>query len=138
MNFLVFVYGSLKEGFGNHGILEGSEFICSTRTKGRSYRMISLDAFPAVLRGGKNAISGELYQVDLMTMLYLDMLESNGELYERKLVELESGHKAWMYCFLYNMRSNKKQPRVLTENRVQTWTLPTNGESEFFHGKPVD
>ena len=138
MNFLVFVYGSLKEGFGNHGFLEGSEFICSTRTKRRSYRMISLDAFPAVLCGGKNAISGELYQVDLMTMLYLDRLESNGELYERKLVELESGHKAWMYCFLYNMRSNKKQPRVLTENRVQTWTLPTNGESEFFHGKPVD
>jgi hypothetical protein len=43
-----------------------------------------------------------------------------------------------MYCFLYNMRNNKKQPRVLTKNRVQTWILTENEESELFRGKPVD
>lgn len=138
MNFLVFVYGSLKRGFGNHDILNGSEFICSTRTKGRGFKMASLGSFPAVLRGGKNSIAGELYQVDLMTMVHLDMLESNGELYQRKQVDLESGHKAWMYFFLYDVQSTKNQLRVLTENRVQTWTLPNDVESELFRGKQVD
>lgn len=138
MIHLVFVYGSLKQGFGNHGMLEGNEFITATRTKGRSYRMVSLKAFPAVLKGGKNAIQGELYAVDATTLALLDMLEGNGQLYQRRQVDLESGHKAWMYCLIPGFSMTNNMFRVLTENRVQTWMMPPDSELEMFTAQSHD
>lgn len=135
MQFLVFVYGSLKEGFGNHALLGDSELVARTQTTKRQFRMISLDAFPAVLKNGHCAIAGEVYSVDLMTMVYLDMLESNGELYKREKVELESGHVAWMYIFMYPMKTPRKNIRVKTENRTQSWELPADGMPEEFRRK---
>ncbi len=131
----MFVYGSLKKGFGNHALLGDAELVASTQTKNRQFRMISLDAFPAVLKGGNCAISGEVYRVDLLTMAYLDMLESNGELYKREKVDLESGDRAWMYIFMYGMKTPRKNFRVQTENRVQTWMLPVDGQPEEFRRK---
>lgn len=121
MECFVFVYGSLKNGFGNHDFLNGAEFITSTQTKDHSYQMVSLGSFPAVLSGGSCAISGELYKADSSTLILLDMLEGNGDLYERQEVKFESGHTAWMYVFLYEVETPAKNTRVLTVDGVQTW-----------------
>lgn len=128
----VFVYGSLKSGFENHAVLGGCEMVTRTRTKAKSYEMVSLDHFPAVILGGKNAIEGELYSVDVMTMAYLDMLEGNGYLYDRKLVDLKSGHKAWMYCLIPGLRLEQSQRRVLTLNDTQSWMPPVQDKPDVF------
>jgi gamma-glutamylaminecyclotransferase len=121
MNSLVFVYGSLKEGFENHEILSDAEFIARTRTKRNDYHMVSLGKFPAVVKNGCYFIAGELYKVDPLTMAYLDMLEGNGELYERERVELITGQKAWMYLFLYDLKEDNN--RIAVQDQVQSWTL---------------
>ena len=100
--YKVFVYGSLKSGFGNHRLLEDSnaEFLGTTYTKDTNFLMFSFGAFPAVVKNeefGYGAVEGELYLVDQITMFKLDMLEGNGTFYTRELVELDDGSKAWMY-----------------------------------------
>ena len=93
----VFVYGSLKSGFGNHTFLENSDFLGTRCTKSADFLMMSFGAFPGVLKGGYGSIEGEVYLVDDTTLFKLDMLESNGIFYTRELTELENGDSAWMY-----------------------------------------
>lgn len=103
MNF-VFVYGSLKKGFGNHRLLVESELICEAVTLDSKYNMRSCGGFPGVHSNGENRISGELYSVDDITFESLDRLEGNGHFYNREEVFLVSTsqpamkpYKAWMY-----------------------------------------
>lgn len=98
----VFVYGSLKSGFGNHHFLQDAEaeFLGTTYTKSTDFLMFSFGAFPAVVKNeeyGYGAIEGELYMVDALTMFKLDMLEGNGTFYTREKIELDDGNMAWMY-----------------------------------------
>lgn len=98
----VFVYGSLKKGFGNHRVVENQKFVGEAKTSASNYAMISLGAFPAVCKyedGMK--ISGEIYKVNRTTMRNLDTLEGNGRLYTREKHEfvLRDGSPigAWIY-----------------------------------------
>lgn len=98
--YKVFVYGSLKCGFGNHSFLENSDFLGTTCTKDTNFMMFSFGQFPAVVKSdeqGYGSIEGELYLVDAVTLFKLDMLESNGTFYTREVVDLDNDEKAWMY-----------------------------------------
>lgn len=95
--FLVMVYGSLKRGFGNHSVLEESEFLGATETAASKYDLVSLGPFPAALNHGTHNIKGELYSVDRKTLKNLDILESNGKFYNREPVRLIDGTIAWVY-----------------------------------------
>ena len=102
--FPVFVYGSLKRGFGNHSLLAMSKFHGSHTTAEDCYHMNSLGAFPAVTTVSDDcengySISGELYTVDSATLRKLDQLEGNGSFYTRKIVRLNSPviKEAWIY-----------------------------------------
>ena len=101
---LVFVYGSLKRGFGNHRVYlqdtKGTVFLGGHKTKQQVFLMESLGAFPAVCDKGFYKIEGELYKVTGHTLSRLDHLESNGRFYQRELIELEDGTIAWMYLIL--------------------------------------
>lgn len=45
----IFVYGSLKEGYHNHYLLENAEFICEAITK-EKYPMVNIEGdFPYLL-----------------------------------------------------------------------------------------
>ena len=94
---LVFVYGSLKRGFCNHGLLKDAKFIKHDQTKEAEYRMYSAGAFPMVSNGDKH-IGGELYEVAEATLDRLDRLEGHPNWYKREQVYLQ-GHDApaWMY-----------------------------------------
>lgn len=91
----VFVYGSLKKGYGNHYLLEGSLAIGPAKLEPK-YSMYSLGGFPAVGLDGDTAITGEVYEVDDRTMLRLDNLEGYPDFYNRLKVETAHG-EAWMY-----------------------------------------
>jgi gamma-glutamylcyclotransferase (GGCT)/AIG2-like uncharacterized protein YtfP len=137
MNHLVFVYGSLKRGYGNHYILDRSaKFVARTRTVGRSYYMVSFGPFPAVMKIPSSFkeefynIEGEVYEVDEQTLMSLDALEGNGYLYTREKVGLASGHTAWMYILNGYTDENEPNGRVkVTRNHSQVWLPATKGIS---------
>jgi len=127
MKHLIFAYGTLKKGFGNHSLLAGATDLGSTQTQSRRYRMISLGGFPAVYKTGKCAIEGELYEVENSTLERLDVLESNELFYRRELVPLANGLEAWMYICLYKIETELPQDRVLnTRNQTQVWLQRPN------------
>ena len=81
---LVFVYGTLKKGFGNHRLLAKAKFIAPAFIM--DGKMLNLGAFPAVIAGDMD-IEGEIYSVDKDTLASLDRLEGHPTFYERKQVE---------------------------------------------------
>lgn len=101
----VFVYGSLKRGFGNHVLLEGCKYVGPAKTN-PLFTMISYGAFPAVLIDGETAITGEVYEVDEHTLRSLDALEGHPNWYKRVEVVTDLC-KAWMYC----MQPDQARPR---------------------------
>lgn len=89
---LVFTYGTLKRGYHNHSLLEGSRFIGNARTR-KTYAMVEA-GFPVLL--GPTLwgypVEGEVYEVDKATMADLDRLEGVGRMYDRvrHYVEMEA------------------------------------------------
>ena len=83
----VFVYGTLKRGYGNHELLSrhNAEFIGNAALP--NHNMKSLGAFPAIYRtaAGYPPISGELFWVSAECLKALDILEGvEGGLYSRE------------------------------------------------------
>ena len=92
----VFVYGTLKKGFGNHILLEGSKFLGYAKTN-PLFTMVSLGGFPAVIIDGETSIQGEVYEVNEEALRSLDRLEGHPNWYKRIEVVTDLC-KAWMYC----------------------------------------
>ena len=63
MKRLVFVYGTLKRGQGNHRVMGQSKFLQTFVTEAK-FTMYSNGGFPYVCEGGETAISGELFEVN--------------------------------------------------------------------------
>ena len=93
----VFVYGSLKQGYGNNRLLSLAKFLGATETVDDTYDLRCWGSFPAVYKQGDTSIKGELYEVDEDTMKNLDYLEGYPSFYNRERVQLYSGDMAWMY-----------------------------------------
>lgn len=101
---LVFVYGTLKRGFGNHGVMldAGGEFICEGSTA---------TAFPLVVRGlpfllfrpGEgHQVEGELFRIgSARGWDRLDRLEGHPDFYRRRLIAVDGRdgelYEAWAY-----------------------------------------
>ena len=96
----LFVYGTLKRGLHNHGVLGNSEYLGSATTMGAIYH---LGGFPGYKLEGRDEIHGELYEVsDELTWNRLDRLEGRPYLYDRheKDVRYEGGEvAAQIYVF---------------------------------------
>jgi len=79
---LVFVYGTLKEGYGNNYLLSSSEKVSSGVMEG--YKLYDC-GFPIAVKSDGDFISGEVYDIgdDAMVLNRLDRLESEGSMYNR-------------------------------------------------------
>lgn len=107
MTHTIFVYGTLKRRFPNHGLMAGAAFLGEART---------VEAFPMVVQGKSFApvmmpepglghrIVGELWQVGDAKLVELDQLESthlpSGYIRQMIDVEAKAGGKvsaAWVY-----------------------------------------
>lgn len=93
----VMVYGTLKRGFGNHYLLEGSQYLGDAEVNAAMY---SMGGFPAIILGGDSTIKGEVYEVDGVTLRQLDSLEGYPGWYDRELVDTPYGN-----AFIYTMHS---------------------------------
>lgn len=91
---LVFVYGTLKQGYGNHRLLTEAEKLGTAIVQDVTlYDM----GFPVAIDSDGDFVTGEVYRVDdEETMQRLDWLEGYPSFYDRKLVDTEHG-QAWMY-----------------------------------------
>ena len=101
---LVFVYGTLKRGFGNHGVMldAGGEFVCEGVTATPFPLVEQGLPFLIFLPGHGHRVKGEVYRVgDSRGWQQLDRLEGHPDFYRRRLIGVESAegeiYEAWTY-----------------------------------------
>lgn len=93
---LVCVYGTLKEGFGNHRLLRDSEKLGEFKTN-PVFTMLHLGGFPGIIEKGETEITCEIYKVvDDNILTSLDRLEGYPTFYNRKTIDTPWG-EAWIY-----------------------------------------
>lgn len=93
----VAVYGSLRKGLHNHGLLSQATLLGTERVKG--FGMYSLGSFPFVSTTGDvtdKEITVEVYEVTPAEFRRLDMLEGYPSFYDRMMIETSHG-PAWIY-----------------------------------------
>jgi gamma-glutamylcyclotransferase (GGCT)/AIG2-like uncharacterized protein YtfP len=97
------VYGTLKQGHGNHNVILAKNPIQTEKIKG--FKMYTNGAFPMIVpASNKNEILIEIYEVsDVNTKMRLDRLEgynpvTNTGMYIRKQIDTSLG-KAWIYVW---------------------------------------
>jgi len=133
----VFVYGTLKDGHGNHGYyLAGNPAVSKL---GRcyisgDYRMYSNGAFPMVTRGSDqdrvSHIVGEVYEIDEHTLDSLDALEGHPDWYCREKVETPF-KKAWVYLM-------PEDGRFASDSLVKSGCFAmTEEEAEWINGSEI-
>jgi gamma-glutamylaminecyclotransferase len=90
MSTLLFVYGTLKRGFSNHGHIAGQKFIGLARTT-PGYRLYDLGGYPGLVAKSDDhdGVVGEVWSVDEEALQRLDRFEGVHEgLYRRKPLPL--------------------------------------------------
>ncbi len=99
----VFVYGTLKEGFYNHGRLKDSEKLYDAETI-KTWAMIGRKmSYPYLITEDAEGsfIQGEVYEVDASVVRSLDALEGYPHHYNKKLIEVHNENyemeKVWAY-----------------------------------------
>ncbi len=100
MRFKIFVYGTLKKGFRLHPYLSRASYLGEAELEG--FKMYDLGRYPGIV-SGKGKVYGEVYEVDLKTLLLLDEIEEEGEEYERRLLEvkLKDGRRVRAFVYIY-------------------------------------
>jgi gamma-glutamylaminecyclotransferase len=118
MTHRVFVYGTLKRGYPNNPLLEGSEFLGEAVTV-LTYKAVTVPAskmvgtsFPVIMPdpSGK-PVAGEIYTVDDATLARLDQLEREGRSYDRVMIDatlpLSNGERLPAQAFIYVGREDR-------------------------------
>ena len=120
-NTKLFVYGTLKKGYGNHYIIKKAKYLGD---------FISIDrfdmsgyGFPEIYpnNSGKK-IKGEVYDLCDQDFVFTDALEGNGSFYKREIRDFTNNNKtlsAWVYIIL-----NPGTP-IESEEDVLEWDYNT-------------
>lgn len=100
----VFVYGTLRRGFCNHGYLDTATFLGPATTRD-GHAMYLYEGIPYLVRHEPGPrVAGELYRVGAAILADLDRLEEHPHVYrrERALIVLTDGREvtAWIYFAL--------------------------------------
>ena len=117
-NHYLFVYGTLKKGYGNHHIIQKTKYIGD---------FISVDkfdlsgcGFPELYpnNNGKQ-VKGEIYELYEHDFISTDMLEGNGHFYQREIRRFWNNNKiidAWIYIILQPGSPIEVEDRVINWN----------------------
>lgn len=114
---LVAVYGTLKEGHGNHRLLLSSTLI----TKGKTdpiYDMVSMGGFPSIISGEKS-VDVEVYEVTSLVLDSLDSLEGHPHFYKRDITHIVDEDGVDLEAYIYKV---VQEDSILSRPRVQTTT----------------
>jgi gamma-glutamylcyclotransferase (GGCT)/AIG2-like uncharacterized protein YtfP len=98
----LFVYGTLKRGCRNRGIMRDAEFAGEAATE-PAYLLVNCGSYPGLVRAGDGqpgmAIRGELYRVDEQLLAALDRFEGVPVEYVRETIGLADGSEAETYFY---------------------------------------
>ena len=96
----LFVYGTLKRGCCNNGLLAGQQFLGEARTPPR-YRLYDCGPYPGMVQDRQRgvAVCGEIWQVDEDVFTRLDEFE-DVRLFARREIEIEGVPKP-VFAYLY-------------------------------------
>jgi len=104
----LFVYGTLKKGYHNHYIIEGSKLINTAVLS--DYAIFDLGSFPGIVRDHESRVYGELYEISDDLLPRLDRLEGVPYLYDRATeVVVDSGMNVHtgVYVYVYQLDSGE-------------------------------
>ena len=93
---LLFVYGTLRQGEPQHGLLGAARLVAEVSTA-PAFALVDLGPYAALVRGGSTAVAGELYSIDLQTRRVLDVERQVPILFNRERVQLGDGSEADAY-----------------------------------------
>ena len=100
LNYLIFVYGSLRHGHVNHALLRDAHYHGTGATEQR-FAMYLVCGYPYVTSTeARYPIVGELYTVDFYTLDILDKMEGHPHYYVRRetpVIINDERVLAWMY-----------------------------------------
>lgn len=122
----VFVYGTLKKGYGANYKLEKDDFVGEFISESR-FRIFG-SGFPmAILSTDGHPVRGEVYNIRPSTLVTLDAYEGYPHFYNRsqlifKSVHDESRLAAWMYHITDYEDTSFHHPLVPSEDGTLTWT----------------
>ena len=128
----LFVYGSLKKGFDNNGILEKAIYI-SKATTVRKFALYKSDDgnYPYLLKNKSiDHISGELFKIkrkDLM--LKIDIFEGSPNHYIREAINVKtrSGNKRAFTYFYVDLKNHKKK------EPIKEWIKPEKFDIDAYY-----
>ena len=123
-NPFVFVYGTLKRGFGNHPVMQqaGGEFVCCGTMVERYPLVVSGLPYLLDMRGQGHRVKGEIYRVsDAEGWRVLDRLEGHPDFYVRRVVDIVGvdgeTYAAWVYFLARNDERLTSLPSVCSYGR---------------------
>ena len=107
----VFVYGTLKKGGGNHHFLKDSDFVRHEILKDHAIYVPKNMRFPLMLKSKGDKVYGEVYRITSTTLAKLDMLESEGHLYNR-INDVELGFQYYLFNENDAWEINKSKDKI--------------------------
>jgi gamma-glutamylcyclotransferase (GGCT)/AIG2-like uncharacterized protein YtfP len=93
---LLFVYGTLRQGEAQHGLIAGARLLRLVSTP-PAFLLVDVGPYAALVRGGTTAVVGELYQADLQTRRAIDIERQVPLLFTREKIRLADGDEADTY-----------------------------------------
>lgn len=97
----LFVYGTLQTGQSRNYILKCLKFEKATLFKFRKVQPTSL-GFPLIIRDNTSNVRGEIYyDLDHFLLTQIDMIEGEGELYNRIMVNIALDDGKEVEAFTY-------------------------------------
>ena len=119
-SFNIFVYGTLKQGEANHGVMTSADGKFITTAKLPGYYMVNTPWYPFAAKSDNDDdyIEGELYKVPADKLHILDTLEGYPQLYDRDTVSVQD-----LDVFIYVNR-NKAEMKAYESKygKVTNWT----------------
>ncbi len=117
MPHLVFVYGTLMQGHGNHGwlLLGNPDARFVDRGVAENLGLYNVtQGFPGVIREQGASTKGEVYEVGNATLRRMDNLESEGHMYlrERVVVHMENGEAVESWTYIWNLDTPRPETKV--------------------------
>lgn len=94
------VYGTLRNGFGNHRYLKNSKFIGTGKTV-ESFTL-SANGIPFVHKDPLHNVVVEVYEVNDNDLKNIDSLEGHPNWYKREITNIQVGNQiipAWLYFY---------------------------------------
>lgn len=117
----LFVYGTLKQGYGNNRhFLKDAKFLGEAKTHREMWALVDLGAFPAMTYGDMQ-VRGEVYEVSPSQLSSIDSLEGvDTGLYDRHTIEIDIDGETHD-CDTYLMFSIPTLGQVKNQERISEW-----------------